>query len=85
METADSQYLAFAEEARQACSKALIKFATGQQNAAILILETFSEKCGRIVASAELAADQENLRADRFDLAALKVDMQSHSPEIEAD
>ena len=71
----------FAEEARQACSLALIKFATGQQDKAIAILEAFSEKCGRIVATAELAADQADLREDRFDLGALKVDLRSEAPE----
>ena len=77
--------IAFAEEARQACSKALLKLATGQQNRAVEILEVFSQRCGKIVANAELAGDQTDLREDRFDLAELKVDLRSESPEREAD
>jgi hypothetical protein len=73
--------IAFAEEARQACSKALLKLSTNQQDKAVAILEEFSQKCGKIVAQAELATDQEALRADRFDLGALKVDMRSEAPE----
>ncbi len=73
--------IAFAEEARQACSKALLKLATNQQDKAVAILEEFSERCGKIVAAAELAGDQADLREDRFDLAALKVDMRSEAPE----
>jgi len=75
--------VAFVEEARQACSKALLKLATGQQNRAIEILEVFSEKCGRIVAAAELAADQGNLREGTFNLADLKVDLHQDQPERE--
>ena len=77
--------IVFAEEARQACSKALLKLATGQQIAATIILEEFSERCGKIVANAELASDQADLREDRFDLGALRVDMRSEAPEREAD
>ena len=69
--------IAFAEEARQACSKALLKLATGQQDRAVEILEVFSQRCGKIVANAELAGDQADLREDRFDLAELKVDLRS--------
>ena len=75
--------IAFAEEARIVCSKALVKFATGQQEAAAVILTQFGEKCANIVQGAKIT--EEVTAPDRFDLAALKVDMQSAAPEREAD
>ena len=75
----------FAEEARQACSKALLKLATGQTERAVEILEVFGGRCHDIVQGAKMAEEQADLREDRFDLAALKVDMRSEAPELEAD
>ena len=75
----------FAEEARQACSKALIKLANGNTRAVEEILTEFGTKCYRIVQGAKMAQEQTDLREDRFDLAALKVDLRSAAPEIEAD
>ena len=78
--------VAFMEEARQACSRALLKLATGQQVRAIEILEVFSEKCGRIVAAAELAGDRADLAADRYDLSALNkesLNLRDDQPERE--
>ena len=77
--------IAFAEEARIVCSRALVKFATGQQEAAVVILMQFGEKCANIVQGAKMEQEQDDLREDRFDLAALKVDLRSEAPEIEAD
>jgi hypothetical protein len=74
--------IAFAEQARQACSKALLKLATGQQDKAVAILEEFGEKCYKIVQGAKMAQEQTDLRADRFDLGALKVDLRSEAPEL---
>ena len=75
--------IAFAEEARQACSKALLKLATNQQERAVEILEVFSQRCGKIVAAAELATDQGNLREGTFNLADLKVYLHQDQPERE--
>ena len=77
--------IAFAEEGRKTCTKALSKMLTGQQEAAGVLLTQFGEKCARIVAEAKMQQEQADLREDRFDLAALKVDMQSAAPEREAD
>ena len=74
-----------AEEVRQACTKALLKLATGQQDKAVEILEELGSRCGRLARAEQLATDQADLREDRFDLGALKVDLRSAAPEIEAD
>ena len=75
--------IAFAEEARIVCSKALVKLANGNARAVEEILTEFGHKCVKIVQSAQMA--EETAQPDRFDLAALKVDMQSAAPEREAD
>ena len=74
-----------AEEVRIACTKALLKLATNQQDKAVEILEELGARCGKLARAEDLAADQADLREDRFDLAALKVDMHSAAPEREAD
>jgi len=78
--------IVFAEEARIVCSKALVKLANGNARAVKEILTEFGQKCVKIVQGAKMTAeDVEDLRADRYDLGALKVDMRSESPEREED
>ena len=77
--------IAFAEEARSACGRALVQLAIGQHRAVEEILTTFGQKCVKIVQGAKMEQEQTDLREDRFDLGALKVDLRSAAPEIEAD
>jgi hypothetical protein len=77
--------IAFAEEARIVCSRALVQLAIGQHGAVEEILTEFGQKCVRIVQGAKMAQEQADLQTDRFDLASLKVDLRSEAPEIEAD
>jgi hypothetical protein len=74
-----------AEEARRACSLALIRIANGRTAAAVEILEAFAQKCHRLVQGEKMETEQADLQADRFDLAALKVDLRSAAPERESD
>lgn len=87
MEGTQGVDVAFAEEARQAISGALLRMANGHYDDAAAILEKFGARCVRIVARAELAQDQADLSADRFDLGALNstVNLRDHQPEREED
>ena len=85
MEGTQGVDVAFAEEARQAVSGALLRMANGHYDDAAAILEKFGARCVRIVQGAKMEQEQADLREDRFDLAALKVDLRSAAPEIEAD
>jgi hypothetical protein len=49
------------------------------------ILTEFGQKCVKIVQGAKMAAEQQALQEDRFDLGALKADLRSKSPEREED
>ena len=73
--------IAFAEEARIVCSKALVKLANGNTRAVEEILTEFGEKCYRIVQGAKMAQEQADLQADRFDLATLTVDLRQDAQE----
>lgn len=80
MESVD---IAFAEEARIVCSRALVQLALGRTDAVEEILTEFGQKCVKIVQGAKMA--EEKAAPDRFDLTALKVDLRSEAPEGEAD
>lgn len=77
----DSEGIAFANEARIACSKAMVKWGTGQHDAAIEAISLLCDRAAAIVHGANMKNEQADLREDRFDLAALKVDMRSEAPE----
>ena len=75
----DSEGIEFANQTRIACSKALVKWGTGQHDAA---MELISELCGKaygIVQGAKMTTEVED--PERFNLAALKVDLRQHAPE----
>ena len=71
--------VAFAEEARIVCSKALVKLANGNARAVEEILTEFGQKCVKIVQGAKMTAEVAD--EDRFNLAGLKVDLRQHAPE----
>jgi len=79
--------LELADEARQVCSKALVKIGTGQVDAAVELLEAFGSKCWGIVQGAGMDREQADLREGTLDLAALRgmVDLRSEAPEHDED
>ena len=70
-----------AEEARQACSLALIRILNGRHEEAAVIVSEFAQKCGRIVEAEQMETEQADLQADRFDLATLTVDLRQDAQE----
>ena len=79
--------IAFAEEARIVCSKALVKIANGNARAVEEILTEFGQKCVKIVQSAKMEQEHAEVREGAFDLGALKasVNLHDNAPEGEAD
>jgi hypothetical protein len=70
-----------AERVRIACSKALVKLAQGKTDAAATVLEELGRACADLVQGERMAQEQSDLREDRFDLAALTVDLSSDAQE----
>lgn len=79
----DGEGLEFAEEVRRRCTRALLRMGNGHTDDAIEIISALCGKAERIVHGAGMVQEQEDLRGDRFDLAALRVDLRSEAPELE--
>jgi hypothetical protein len=72
-----------AERVRIACSKALVKIGNGNIDAAVDVIGALCTECVGLVQGEKMAQEQEDLRGDRFDLAALKVDLNAPAAERE--
>ena len=70
-----------AERVRIACSKALVKMTNGKLDTAAAVLEELGRECADLVQGERMVQEQANLRADRYDLAALTVDLHSDAQE----
>jgi hypothetical protein len=72
-----------AEKVRVATSKAFVKIANGNIDAALDIIGALCTECVGLVQGEKMAQEQEDLREGRFDLSALTVDLNAPAEERE--
>jgi hypothetical protein len=78
----DSEGIALASDTRRDCTAALLAITNGRTEEAAGIISALGQRSWKIVQGAKMSAEVAD--EDRFDLAALKVDMRSEAPEHEA-
>ncbi|MCW3050851.1 MAG: hypothetical protein JWN14_21 [Chthonomonadales bacterium] len=79
----DSQGLEFAEKVRRTIGRALADIAMGHQDGAVESLGKLCTEAHTLVQGSKMAEEREALREDRFDLAALRVDLGAEAPELQ--
>jgi hypothetical protein len=79
----DSQGMEFAEQVRIRCTRALLRLGNGHADDAVQIISDLCGEAEAFVHGAKMGEEQAALREDRFDLAALRVDLRNGAPESE--